>query len=212
MASWSVYLLRDPRDLAVRYCGWSTNPERRFRHHLNRSCREHNHKASWVQSLLGLGLVPVLEIVEVGDEPKGFVEAEQRWIRNLRISGADLTNLTDGGEGCVGLKHSPESIERSAAAHRGLVFSAEVRQKVSAAGRGRKHSPETLAKMREFYTPEERKRLSDKLVGIPKSQETRSKMSVAATRWQTGRKLSPETRAKMSASHKKRHALESSRS
>lgn len=42
--------------------------------------------------------------------------------------------------------------------------------------------------------------------GSTKSPETRAKMSIAATRWQTGRTCSPEHRASMSA--ERRHRLE----
>jgi hypothetical protein len=41
--------------------------------------------------------------------------------------------------------------------------------------------------------------------GSTKSPETRAKMSVAATRWQTGRRLSDDQRATMSAAQKKRY-------
>ena len=179
--SWHIYVLRDPRDSAIRYCGWTGNPTRRLRHHINRCFREHSHKASWVVSLLRVGLKPVIEVVETGKTLKGHVEAEQRWIRILRKEGHLLTNLTDGGEGCLGLKHSAESIERSAAAHRGLVYPQEVREKVAAAGRGRKHSAETRAKMAASFTDERRARIAVQM-SSSKRPETRARMAEAAKR------------------------------
>src|SRR5258707_1068073 len=75
-----------------------------------------------------------------------------------------LTNLTDGGDGISGWvatpetrlkmatgqrgrKHSPESIEKTAAAKRGQIISAEMRARIAAKLRGRKPTPETLMKL-----------------------------------------------------------------
>lgn len=205
---WFIYVLRDPRDLKIRYCGWTDKPNRRLNHHIYRSPAEHNHKASWIVSLSNLGLKPILEVVETGTTPKGQEEAERRWIKKLREEGEDLTNLTDGGEGCWGLKHSPESIERSAVAHRGKVYPPEVRAKISAAGKGRKQSVETKAKRVAYYTPEKRAEFSAVSKGRPKSEVTKGKMSLAATKWQTGRKLPLSTRQKLSEAQKRRYAKE----
>lgn len=205
MREWYIYVLIDPRDATIRYCGWTTNPDRRLRHHLNRSGLEHNHKASWVVSLLRLGFVPILKVVDSGLDPKGHIEAEKHWIRELRELGNPLTNLTDGGEGCLGLKHSPESIERTAASNRGRVHSPETRAKVAEAGRGRKHSTATKAKMRASFTHERLSQISKQISGLKRSDETKAKMSAAATRWQTGRKLSDETKAKISEAGKRRY-------
>lgn len=90
-----------------------------------------------------------------------------------------LTNVTDGGAGTVGFKHSnktrrifsklwstpwgrktqglrfkgkalsKESRAKIGAANRGRIPSEETRQKLSDAGRGKKHSLETRIKMRE---------------------------------------------------------------
>jgi len=96
-------------------------------------------------------------------------------------------NLTDGGDGLLGYvpteetriklrkmnfgrKASPESIERMRIAQKGRVVSAEARRKLSIAGKGRKFSKETL------------KILSDKKIGVLKSEETKMNMTVAQTK------------------------------
>lgn len=73
----------------------------------------------------------------------------------------------------------------------GIKVSAETRAKLSAANIGKKrgpHLPETIAKM----------------TGQKRSEETKARISAAASSWQKGRKLSPETRAKMSSWQKGR--------
>ena len=77
-----------------------------------------------------------------------------------------LRNLTDGGEGSSGAQRSPEH-----------------KAKISVAQKGRKRSPETLAKQSAAHTNP--------------SAETRSKISAALR----VRVYSPETRAKMGAAH-----------
>jgi type IV secretion system protein VirB1 len=107
-------------------------------------------------------------------------------------------NLTKGGEGVLGLRHS-----------------AEVRARIAAANKGRRHSPEVIAKLRG-------RRLSDehraKLRALAVSPEARQKISGALTGrtlpashpfCKKGRKVSPETLEKMrAASIGKRHSAE----
>jgi hypothetical protein len=113
----------------------------------------------------------------------------------------------------------PMSLERRAelsAAHmgkagtrNGMINSPDARAKVSAALKGRKHSPEHRAnnsaskKGRPIWSIEARARMSITRTGRklhPHSIETRAKISAA----KMGHIHSPETRARMSAAHKGR--------
>lgn len=83
-----------------------------------------------------------------------------------------LANLTDGGEGVSGLQ-----------------FTAEHRQKLAVASRGRKHTPEAKAKVSAANVGK---------VRGPRPLETRLKIAAA----NLGKVLSPETRLKLSAARK----------
>jgi len=87
-------------------------------------------------------------------------EAEVEIIDLLRAMGVALSNMTQGGEGSTGLKHSPESLEKMLAFHNGKRLSdkhklaikrglsrEDVRQKLRIAAQGKKPSAEALAKM-----------------------------------------------------------------
>jgi Pseudomonas phage homing endonuclease len=78
-------------------------------------------------------------------------------------------NLSDGGEGPFGCKRDPESVERSAAKHRGRPCHPNTRLASSLFHTGRPKSIET------------RKRIADALTGIKRSAETRLKISTATT-------------------------------
>lgn len=130
----------------------------------------------------------------------------------------NLCNMTDGGEGTAGYipsaetrlklaetsrrKHSPESIEKTAAAHRGSKRSEESRERMRDAqliSAKRGISDETRRKMSEsgrlkVMPPGHGKNLSKALTGIKKSDEHRKKLSIA----KLGKKMSLDARRNMS--------------
>jgi hypothetical protein len=109
-------------------------------------------------------------------------EHERFWISiyGRRDNGTGcLVNLTDGGEGCLGLLHSEEA-----------------KLKISLAGKGKSkksHSEETKLKM---SLANKGKPPPNK--GKPLSEETKSKISLA----NKGKPLSEETKSKMSQARK----------
>jgi len=95
-----IYVLKDPRTLAVRYVGKAVNLKRRLANHIipsikNKTC----HRARWIASLLFLGLKPIAEVIEEIDALDSMNERERFWIAFYREQGCELTNTTDGGEG-----------------------------------------------------------------------------------------------------------------
>jgi len=91
-----------------------------------------------------------------------------------------LVNLTDGGNGLNGYVCPPSKRRQIGDFHRGKVVSAETRMKMSLAhkgkttwNKGKKHSPETIEKMRKAST------------GKKASVETRKKMTQSQLiRWE----------------------------
>lgn len=169
-ARFIVYSLTDPETNEIRYVGMSTKgldrPQSR--------CYS-GHCKNWHKSLKDKGLEPVIEIVqELPDTtPEAFEELcqlEMHWIAVYRELGCRLTNLTDGGEGKLGCKHSEEHRRKMSEAQKGRKFSDEHRRRLSEAQKGRKLSDET------------KKRLSEAGRRRKSSDETKKKLSESITK------------------------------
>jgi NUMOD3 motif len=128
--------------------------------------------------------------------------AEIEKINQLRTLGVTLVNLTDGGEGITGLKHSeeskrlmsqklkgkshkhkPEAIEKIRQANTGVVFSDERKEKLRQKALGRKMPPHV------------RQMLHERMKSFKQSEETKEHLRQV----NLGRKHTPEALAKMSA-------------
>lgn len=97
-------------------------------------------------------------------------EAEPGLISQFRSLAPQGYNLMRGGEGRqIGFRPSAESVERSAAKHRGRPCHENTRHAASLRHKGRAKSPDHRAKIAAAKT------------GIPRSQETRRRISVAKT-------------------------------
>lgn len=104
-------------------------------------------------------------------------------------------NITDGGGGILGLKHSEETKKKISEKNKGHVMSDEQKAQISAFHKGRKHVTPT--------SEEERQGLRERMTGVVKSQETRDKLRKA----HLGKKRPPfseETKKKMSDSRRAR--------
>jgi DNA-binding transcriptional regulator YiaG len=123
-----IYGLIDPETKGIRYIGQSERPAERLTNHCNESTV--NHRTNWIKGLLSRDLRPGLVILEMVDGDKDWCEAERRWIALGKSLGWDLTNGTEGGDGVSGL---PE----------------ETRARMRKTWLGRKHRPESIAKMSE---------------------------------------------------------------
>lgn len=164
---WQIYALTDPRDNAVRYVGFTTKPLcERLRRHINDTGQKKLHVSNWLRQLKALNLRPTISALEAGEGADTWQAAEAKWIAEMRRQGANLTNATTGGEGCPGIKRSPEYIEKlrqrmfgnpygqlsiaaSVAYHTGRVTPPEVRQKMSKSHKGIRHEHAHRVKQRE---------------------------------------------------------------
>lgn len=107
-----------------------------------------------------------------------------------------LANLTDGGEGPVGLVHSPETRKKMRDAHLGVSLSEEHRAKLAEANRNPSH--ERRAKIGDAHRGktvgvETRTKLREANLGKTLSAEHRAKISAS----QVGKIISPDHRAKL---------------
>lgn len=164
-----IYILRDPRDQAVRYVGKTVKSlKERLQVHLASSrYYARRHVCNWIKTLQARDLSPSIELLQEVSSQEDWAERERYWITKLRDEGCRLTNLTSGGEGLHGVKRSPEICAIISATHRGKVISKEQRRKQSLSMMGRK-------------LPEDRKRaISAFLRTRPIKPETIEKMRVS---------------------------------
>lgn len=126
-------------------------------------------------------------------------------IAHYKRIGMKLCNQTDGGDGASGYTHTLEACAKMSAANKARPpASAETRAKISAAGRGRTATAETIMKMRrsrlgQIFSAETRAKISTSVKALPLiSEVTRAKLSAAST----GKTHTQESRAKISIANK----------
>lgn len=152
----AIYGLCCPVSGGIRYIGKSIAPVRRFKAHIYLSRRRRTHRDCWIDNLICKGLKPELVILRKLAADEDWAAAERRAIAEARLSGARLTNLTDGGEGAP---LTPEGRVKKVAAMR----RPDTRAKMSAAAKARWADPEQAAAGRAANAGDEkRKRLSER--------------------------------------------------
>ncbi len=177
--------------------------------HGNRHCSNRNRNQYWHNVVNKAGGFDSRVVVKDQSEEL-ILLAEIEKINQLRMLGVALVNLTDGGEGITGLKHSeeskqlmsqklkgrsrkhtPESIEKIRQANTGVVFSDERKEKLRQKALGRKMLPHV------------REALNERMKSFKQSEETKEHLRQV----NLGRKHTPEALAKMSAWQKDRPKL-----
>lgn len=140
-----IYVLRDPTDYSIRYLGKTKcSLRKRLLEHLKYNGKDH--RSFWIQSLLNKDLEPIIEQVDLCYEAE-WREKERRWIRQCKLMGFDLTNGTEGGDGCSGWRHTEESKANLSKALKGRVFTEEWKTKISKKAKERCNNPEFKAKL-----------------------------------------------------------------
>ena len=197
MNMFQIYWLSDPRTSEMRYVG-KTKSKLINRHgsHCKPKDKNKSHCANWVRTLLKDNLLPQIHSLQTFNAREDMDEAEKYWIAHFRSLGCRLTNMTHGGDGGSQPKRQ---------------FSDNHRKNLSIAMKGR-----TPAIKGKLLSDEAKKKISDKAKGRPawnkgtrkpkppkgprppQSALTRQKKSIAMK----GRKLSEETKKKLSESKK----------
>lgn len=153
--------MSDPNTGDVRYIGRTKNFRRRSRQHLYDS--RSTCKARWVQSLLRLGLRPVIVPLETIISTDDWRAAEIRWIKHFRDLGSILTNATDGGDGTTGFVHAKETREQISKSLSGRPHDESRRKSIGAGQKGKPKSAEWRVKAsagqkRRWSDPEQKER------------------------------------------------------
>jgi hypothetical protein len=110
----------------------------------------------------------------------------------INIKTGCLANLTDGGEGALNLVITKEHREKVAESNRNRVFTDEQKMKMSILMRERNKDPELRAKITNGIRNSEKAKLSARNTGLKCK----------------GRRLSEETKRKISDSHKKKPVMQ----
>ena len=186
----------------VRYIGKTDrNAERRLNKHIEAAKAEKKkyHVYCWMRSLFRQGKTVSLHVLASCPSEYGS-QLEKQLIQSFKLAGADLTNHTDGGEGCSGLRWNEES--RKNAALRRLGKSVSEKHRL------------TLAQIRadRWSRPENRRRQSEKMKDwhqrVPFKDERKRRISEALK----GRALSAAARAKLRIVNLgKRHTIQARR-
>jgi hypothetical protein len=172
----------------IRYVGKTAATRRaeRLVQHFSRvrkGCQ--TYKARWMRAALAAGH-EIIDVVlqECETEAEAFI-AERAHIARLLALGVPLTNLTEGGEGPIGLRWSEASRIRVGKQRRGRVTSPETKQKLRATQIGRTRSAETRKKMSDAAkrrSPDHYRNSITATRGWSHTPEARQRMSEARRR------------------------------
>lgn len=122
-----IYTISDENGV-IRYIGKSNNPKNRLYTHIKET--SNMYKFNWLKSIIKRGAFPIVEILEeVPSENWQFYE--KYWISQFRAWGFKLINLTDGGEGSEGYKHSLKSRNKMRKSKLGGRLSSQHRKSIS---------------------------------------------------------------------------------
>ena len=144
-----------------------------------------------------------VEVLAKWPNEQDALDHEKFLIWCFRDMGSSLANITEGGEGTSGMKHSDETKQKISKIHKGKKLSIEQIEMIRESSTGRKHSDKTKAYLTKLN--QERVLNSDQLerilvahVGKRHSEETKKKISLS----HMGKIMSVEHRAIISKTHK----------
>lgn len=171
----SIYGLTDPETGLVRYVGCTTRPViDRVIQRIGESGWRNTYCDAWVQKLLKRGLEPgwvVFEVVEDGSYE--IVSArEKHWVGQFPWE--QLLNMTIGGRGSLGYKHSEAS--------RIKIRIARAKQDIDmdwVRSLSKDRTAQTAVLMAFSQTEGRKEQVSKQFKGVPKSEEHRRKIGEA---------------------------------
>lgn len=226
----TIYALCSSRDRRARYVGQTCDITARLWQHRNHSHKKRTHLGRWISSVMNAGY-EVQAIVLQQNAQRNSDEIE--WIATLRYFGADLVNGTPGGDGfgnersqshrqaisnaLRGKEKSASHRANLAAALAGRPLDPAHAEMLALARRLPKKkpppaTPETCAKISaalkgKVRSVEFKEKVRKAKIGVPRPQIVREKLSAY---WsgrsrpdRVGFKHTPESIAKMSASHRR---------
>lgn len=178
-----VYILRTEEDITPKYVGITTKSlkDRLYKHiyDINRATCKNYHKKNWFNKNKGK---IIIEKIDQSDNIEELKNKEKFYIKKYRDEGINLLNMTEGGDGANGYKHSEETIKKMSGINN-IMY-------------GKKHTEEWIKKAKnripwnkglQTLKPSWNK-------NIPHKEETKKKISNS----KIGKKDTPESRANKS--------------
>lgn len=186
-----VYTLTDPRNGMPFYVGKGHGKRCEF--HIDEAkyyTKRKSLKLNKIRKLLSLGMKPVITKVEQNVSDAQALDFECLLIEEMRSVGIPLTNMTDGGDGAKGYKHTQEHLEYVSKLFKGRIVSEETKQKMRKPKSEEGRANIAKARLTTTYRPSEetKRKTSEALLGRVSPMK--------------GKTQSDEARAKMSAFHK----------
>jgi group I intron endonuclease len=148
MARYIIYGLADPRTDEIRYIGKSSSGLLRPKKHLSAYYlkRERTlHKTRWIKTLLAVGVTPTIVVMKECIDEADLNQSEIRLIAEYRARGSHLTNITDGGCGALGMKHTKRTRSKIAKTLRKYTADPAVKREMSKRATGLRLSDEARA-------------------------------------------------------------------
>lgn len=125
-----IYTLCHPITKEVRYVGKANNIKQRLYSHIKEINKYSSHKNNWIKSLINEGLKP--EITVLDEIPfDDWIYWEKYWITQFKQWGFNLTNLSEGGMGPIGVKHSVKTRAKMGKSRLGIPLTPEHKAKIS---------------------------------------------------------------------------------
>jgi group I intron endonuclease len=126
-----IYTLSDPITGEVRYVGKTNSTKRRLYAHIKESSgTKKSHKINWIKSLLVNKSKPKITVIDTVSVSE-WQFWETFWIEQFKQWGCKLTNLTLGGEGGKGYRHSNYAKKKMRDSKLGKPLSEEHKSKIS---------------------------------------------------------------------------------
>lgn len=125
----AIYALCDPITQNFRYIGKTTTSlKRRLQEHLlPGNLKKQSYKNNWIKSLLTAQQKPTILLLAVGNDHDQLNFLEKETIFYWRVSGANLTNLTDGGDGWTKGKPIPGGAKVAIEAHKKPIIATHIK-------------------------------------------------------------------------------------
>ena len=186
-----VYTLTDPRNGMPFYVGKGHGKRCEF--HIDEAkyyIKRKSKKLNKIRKLLSLGMKPIITKVEENVSDAQAIDFECLLIEEMRSIGIPLTNMTDGGDGAKGYKHTEEYKSLASERQKNRVMTEEHKQRMRKQKSEQGRNNMALARQATLYRPSEetKRKISEALLGRVSPMK--------------GKTQSDEAREKMSAFHK----------
>lgn len=177
-----VYTLTDPRNGMPFYVGKGHG--KRCEAHLDEAkyyTKRKSKKLNKIRKLMSLGMKPIITKVEENVSDAQAIDFECLLIAEMRDIGIPLTNMTDGGDGAKGYKHTEEYKKLASERQKNRVITEEHKQRMRKPRSEQGKANMAKARKASTYKPsdETKRKTSLAMAGKVFSDEHKSKISAA---------------------------------